>query len=70
MLSYGAENVRGTLRREQPLTRHMTEVERHWSRRALAHEDAPPPYRFDHDPNGALNNVDTADVAAVATRWV
>ena len=45
------------------LVRHMAEVERGWFRRALANEDAPPHYRSDHDPNGAFDHVDTADVA-------
>ena len=53
----------------QGLIRHMTEVERNWFRRALAHEDAPPHYRSDHDPNGAFDNVDTADVAEAFATW-
>ena len=44
------------------LVRHMAEVERNWFRRALANEDAPPHYRSADDPNGAFDNVDTADV--------
>ena len=51
------------------LVRHMAEVERSWFRRALAHEDAPPHYRSDQDPNGAFNNVDTADVAEAFATW-
>lgn len=51
------------------LVRHMAEVERNWFRRALAHEDAPPHYRSDHDPNGAFDHVDTADVAEAFTIW-
>src|SRR5712691_7232339 len=44
------------------LVRHMVDVERSWFRRTLANEDAPPHYRSDNDPNGAFDNVDTADV--------
>src|SRR4030095_2917430 len=51
------------------LVRHMAEVERNWFRRALANEDAPPHYRSEHDPNGAFNNVDTADVAEAFATW-
>src|SRR5215471_21718067 len=51
------------------LVRHMAEVERNWFRRALAHEDAPPHYRSDNDPNGAFNNVDTADVEEAFATW-
>jgi hypothetical protein len=51
------------------LVRHMADVERNWFRRALAHEDAPPHYRSDHDPNGAFTNVDTADVAEAFATW-
>ena len=51
------------------LVRHMAEVERGWFRRALANEDAPSHYRSDHDPNGAFDHVDTADVAEAFTTW-
>src|SRR5262245_65718847 len=51
------------------LVRHMADVERNWFRRALAHEDAPPHYRSEHDPNGDFTNVDTADVAEAFTTW-
>jgi hypothetical protein len=51
------------------LVRHMAEVERNWFRRALAHEDAPPHYRSANDPNGAFNNVDSADVEEAFVTW-
>ena len=47
----------------------MADVERNWFRRALANEDAPPHYRSDNDPNGAFNNVDTADVEEAFATW-
>ncbi|MFD5425943.1 DinB family protein [Streptomyces sp. NPDC127084] len=34
------------------LVRHMAEVERHWFRRILVDEDAPPLYYTDEDPDG------------------
>ena len=36
------------------LVRHMTEVERHWYRRHLAGEDAPPMYYTDEAPDDDL----------------
>jgi uncharacterized damage-inducible protein DinB len=51
------------------LVRHMAEVERNWFRRALANEDAPPHYCSVDDPNGAFNNVDTADVEEAFATW-
>src|SRR4029453_9845961 len=42
------------------LVRHMADVERHWFRRTLAHEAAPPHYRSDQAPNGAFDHGDTA----------
>jgi len=51
------------------LVRHMAEVERNWFRRALANEDAPPHYRFDNDPNGAFDNVDSANVEEAFATW-
>jgi uncharacterized damage-inducible protein DinB len=51
------------------LMRHMAEVERNWFRRVLASEDAPPHYRSDQDPQGAFDNVDTADVAEAFATW-
>jgi hypothetical protein len=47
----------------------MAEVERNWFRRTLANEDAPPHYRSDTDPNGAFNNVDSADVEEAFATW-
>src|SRR5437667_4864670 len=44
------------------LVRHMADVERSWFRRALAHEQAPPHYRSDNDPNAAFDHGDTAAV--------
>ena len=51
------------------LVRHMAEVERNWFRRALANEDAPPHYRSDNDPNGAFDNVDSANVEEAFATW-
>jgi uncharacterized damage-inducible protein DinB len=51
------------------LVRHMADVERSWFRRALANEPAPPHYRSDNDPNGAFDNVDTADVEEAFATW-
>ncbi len=46
------------------LVRHMTEVERHWFRRALTGEQAKPLYYDEQDEDGDFNRVDAADVAA------
>ncbi len=46
------------------LVRHMAEVERHWFRRALVGEDAPPLYYSDDNEDGDFDDVDGADVAA------
>jgi uncharacterized damage-inducible protein DinB len=46
------------------LVRHMTEVERHWFRRVLRGEDAPPLYYSDDNEDGDFDDVDAADVAA------
>ena len=46
------------------LVRHMTEVERHWFRRVLAGEDAPPLYYSDDNEDGDFDDVDSADVPA------
>jgi uncharacterized damage-inducible protein DinB len=52
------------------LVRHMAEVERHWFRRVLAGEDAPPIYYRDpDDPDGDFDNVDSADVAEAFATW-
>jgi hypothetical protein len=51
------------------LVRHMAEVERNWFRRTLANEDAPPHYRSADDPNGAFDNVDSADVEEAFATW-
>ncbi len=45
------------------LVRHMAEVERHWFRRALVGEDAPPLYYSDDNEDGDFDDVDGADVA-------
>src|SRR4030095_6214254 len=44
-------------------------VGRHWFRRALAHEEAPPHYRSDQAPTGAFDQVDTADVEEAFVTW-
>ena len=44
-------------------------VARNWFRRALAHEEAPPHYRSDQAPNGAFDQVDTADVEEAFATW-
>jgi len=51
------------------LVRHMAEVERHWFRRVLAGEDAPPMYYTDTDSDGEFDNVDTADVEEAFGTW-
>ncbi|MEV6317746.1 DinB family protein [Streptomyces sp. NPDC051776] len=50
------------------LVRHMAEVERHWFRRCLAGEDAPPLYYTDEDPDGEfrLSEEDTWKDACAA----
>jgi uncharacterized damage-inducible protein DinB len=52
------------------LVRHMSEVERHWFRRVLQGEDAPPLYYSDpDDPDGDFDHVDTADVGEAFATW-
>jgi uncharacterized damage-inducible protein DinB len=51
------------------LVRHMAEVERGWFRRGLAHEDAPPSYYSDDNPDGDFDDVDTGDVAEAFATW-
>ena len=46
------------------LVRHMSEVERHWFRRTLIGEDAPPLYYSDDNEDGDFDDVDGADIAA------
>ena len=52
------------------LVRHMSEVERHWFRRVLQGEDAPPLY-YSHpdDPDGDFDHVDSADVGEAFATW-
>jgi hypothetical protein len=45
------------------LVRHMTDVERHWFRRVLTGEDAPPAYWSRGHPDGDFDDVDLADPA-------
>lgn len=46
------------------LVRHMTDVERHWFRRVLAGEEAPPRYWSQANPDGDFDDAETADPAA------
>jgi uncharacterized damage-inducible protein DinB len=50
------------------LVRHMTEVERSWSRRVMAGEDAPRRYLTVGDPDGDWNGA-VADDAVVDEAW-
>jgi len=51
------------------LVRHMTEVERHWFRRILAGEDAPPLYSSETDRDADFDGVDAADPATAFASW-
>jgi Protein of unknown function (DUF664) len=51
------------------LVRHMADVERNWFRRVLAHEDAPSIYYGDASPDGAFDDVDTADPDEAFATW-
>jgi uncharacterized damage-inducible protein DinB len=51
------------------LLRHMTEVERHWFRRVIAREDAPPIYYTEEDPDGDFDNVADADPTEALINW-
>ena len=51
------------------LVRHMADVERGWFRRTLAHDDVPPIYSSDTDPDGEFDNVETADVEEAFATW-
>jgi uncharacterized damage-inducible protein DinB len=50
------------------LLRHMAEVERHWSRRVMAGEDAPRRYSRDGERDGDFDGA-IADDAVVADAW-
>jgi uncharacterized damage-inducible protein DinB len=50
------------------LIRHMAEVERSWSRRVMAGEDAPARYTSSDDPDGDWNGA-VADDAVVEDAW-
>jgi len=50
------------------LVRHLTDVERHWFRRALAGQDAGWVYRRDDDRDAAFNGA-VADPELVAAAW-
>jgi uncharacterized damage-inducible protein DinB len=50
------------------LIRHMAEVERHWFRRFMADEDAPPLFYSRDDPDGDFDGA-VADPALVAGAW-
>jgi uncharacterized damage-inducible protein DinB len=51
------------------LVRHMAEVERHWFRRGMAGEDAPPLYYGDENPDGDFDDVDNDSVAIDFATW-
>jgi len=50
------------------LIRHMAEVERHWFRRVMAGEHAPPRFCTDDERDGDWNGA-VADTAIVAQAW-
>ncbi|MEV6130726.1 DinB family protein [Streptomyces violaceusniger] len=52
------------------LVRHMAEVERSWFRRVLAHEDTPPIWYSEEDPDGdfRITDGDTAEGAFAVWR--
>ena len=51
------------------LVRHMGEVEKNWFQRVLAREDAPPRFFDDANPDGDIDDVDTADVEEAFAYW-
>lgn len=51
------------------LVRHMTEVERHWFRRVLRAEDAPPQHWSRKNPDGDFDDVDAAQAAGDLARF-
>jgi len=65
-----AQPLASSLLSLQGLVRHMAEVERHWFRRALAGEDAPPLY-YDDDqhPDGDFELLADADWTADLATW-
>ncbi|MEU8353984.1 DinB family protein [Streptomyces sp. NPDC048845] len=50
------------------LVRHLADVERHWFRRVLAGQDAPPHFWSAADPDGEFNGA-VADPEVVARAW-
>jgi uncharacterized damage-inducible protein DinB len=50
------------------LVRHMADVERHWFRRIMNAENAPPHFRTPEDPDAAFNGA-VPDPACVAEAW-
>jgi uncharacterized damage-inducible protein DinB len=64
-----AQPVGSSLLSLQGLVRHMAEVERHWFRRALDGEDAPPLYYNDEHPDGDFELLADADWAADLATW-
>jgi uncharacterized damage-inducible protein DinB len=51
------------------LVRHMAEVERNWFRRCFEGADAPPLFFTETNPDGDIDDVDGADVAADLAAW-
>ncbi len=50
------------------LVRHLADIERHWFRRVMAGQDAPPHFSTETDPDGAFDNA-APDPALVAEAW-
>lgn len=51
------------------LVRHLTDVERGWFRRTLAHEDVGDLYATQSDPDADFNDIDGADVDETFAAW-
>ncbi|MGW8379495.1 DinB family protein [Streptomyces sp. ODS28] len=51
------------------LVKHLTDVERHWFRRVLSGEDAPPRYYTDDDPDGDFRVGAEESAEALFATW-
>ena len=51
------------------LVRHMGEVEKHWFQRVMAREAAPARFYDDANPDGDIDDVETADVDEAFAYW-
>ncbi len=51
------------------LVRHMAEVERSWFRRVFAHEDTPPIWYSDQDPDGEFHIADGDTAESAFAIW-